>query len=40
MAEDLLENSFFQFYINEFELTEDNLNFIATKFEEIWKSLF
>ena len=40
VAEDLLENSFFQFYINEFELTEDNLNFIATKFEEVWESLF
>ena len=39
VAEDLLENTHIQFYINDFELSDENLDFIASKFEEVWQSL-
>lgn len=39
VAEDLLENTHFQFYINEFDLNDNNLDFIASKFEEVWQNL-
>jgi len=39
VAEDLLENTHFQFYINEFDLNDKNLDFIASKFEEVWQNL-
>lgn len=36
VAEDLLDNTFIQFYFNEFELSESDLNSICEKFELIW----
>ena len=39
VAEDLLENTLIQFYINDFDLSDENLDFIASKFEEVWQTL-
>ena len=39
VAEDLLENTHLQFYINDFDLSDENLDFIASKFEEVWQTL-
>ena len=39
-AEKLLDETFFQFYVNDFDLTEDDLDFICCKFEEVWAQIF
>jgi dTDP-4-amino-4,6-dideoxygalactose transaminase len=39
VSENLVDNTFFQFYINEFNLSLENLDFIASSFEEVWLTL-
>ena len=39
VAENLRETTHLQFYINGFDLTLENLDFICSKFEEVWESL-
>ena len=40
VAEKLLDETFFQFYVNDFDLTEEDLDFICCKFEEVWAQIF
>jgi dTDP-4-amino-4,6-dideoxygalactose transaminase len=39
VSENLVDNTFFQFYINDFDLSLENLDFIASSFEEVWSTL-
>ena len=39
VSENLVDNTFFQFYINDFDLSLENLDFIARCFEEVWSTL-
>jgi perosamine synthetase len=39
VSENLVDNTFFQFYINDFDLSLENLDFIASSFEEVWLTL-
>ena len=39
VSESLVDNTFFQFYINEFDLSLENLDFIASSFEEVLLTL-
>lgn len=39
VAEELNDFSFLHFYINDFDLSEEDLDYIATKFEDVWEKL-
>ena len=39
VAENLIDNSFLHFYINDFDLTPGDIDAIASKFEEVWNSI-